>query len=328
MIPPDLNNQSKLTRALKEEAKRLGFDACGISEACELEEEARKLEHWLNQGRHASMGWMANNFDKRTDPRKLVDGARSIVSVLHNYYYPDSDHQEKNAGKISKYARGDDYHLVMKEKLWSLFNWLEGQVGSVQGRAFVDSAPVMDKAWAQRSGLGWIGKHSNLISRDIGSYFFIGELIVDVALDTDQPIQDYCGSCTRCIDACPTDAIYQPYVVDANRCISYLTIEHRADDVAPDLQQRLEGWIFGCDICQDVCPWNKFKAHSKETRYAPRDGLNRTISEWEEIDLELFRQLFRKNPVKRTKFEGFKRNIKMIKRAAGSMDKGEIQTET
>lgn len=316
MTVPDLNHQSHLTRALKEEAKRLGFDACGISEACELEEEARKLEHWLNQGRHASMGWMANHFDKRTDPRKLVDGARSVVSVLHNYYYPGTDQQKNEIGKISRYARGDDYHLVMKEKLWNLFNWLEEQVGSVQGRAFVDSAPVMDKAWARKSGLGWMGKHSNLISREIGSYFFIGELIVDVTLDTDDPIQDYCGSCTRCIDACPTDAIYEPYAVDANRCISYLTIEHREDDIAPDLQQRLEGWIFGCDICQEVCPWNKFKKHAQETRYAPREGMSRTVEEWEEIDLELFRQIFRKNPVKRTKFEGFQRNLRMVKKPA------------
>ena len=316
MTVPDLNHQSRLTRALKEEAKRLGFDACGISEARELEEEARKLEHWLNQGRHASMGWMANHFDKRTDPRKLVDGARSVVSVLHNYYYPDTDQQKKEIGKISRYARGDDYHLVMKEKLWNLFNWLEEQVGSVQGRAFVDSAPVMDKAWARKSGLGWMGKHSNLISREMGSYFFIGELIVDVTLDTDDPIQDYCGSCTRCIDACPTDAIYEPYAVDANRCISYLTIEHREDDIAPELQQRLEGWIFGCDICQLVCPWNKFKKHAQETRYAPREGMSRTVEEWEEIDLELFRQIFRKNPVKRTKFEGFQRNLRMVKKPA------------
>lgn len=301
-----------LSRKIKAEALRLGFDACGISEATQLDEEARRLEHWLKQGRHGTMGWMERNFDKRVDPRKLVDGARSVISVLHNYYQPVPHPDDPDMGKISRYAWGDDYHLVMKERLYALFNWIEAEVGEINGRAFVDSAPVLDKAWARRSGLGWIGKHSNLLNRTMGSFFFIGELILDVPLAADGPVPDHCGTCTRCIDACPTDAIYQPYAVDANRCISYLTIEHREDDVSMELQQNLDNWIFGCDVCQDVCPWNKFKRPATEPRYAAREGMVDTkLETWLEIDLEEFRRRFRKNPIKRTKFEGFKRNVRM-----------------
>ena len=307
-----MSNREKLTLEIKAEAHRLGFDACGVSEATQLDDEARRLETWLNQGRQGTMAWMERNFEKRVDPRKLVEGARSVISVLHNYYQPIPHPEDEQVGKISRYAWGDDYHDVMKERLYMLYNWIEERVGEISGRAFVDSAPVLDKAWAKRSGLGWVGKHSNLINRSLGSFFFIGELIIDVDLDPDGPIQDYCGSCTRCIDACPTDAIYQPYAVDANRCISYLTIEHRADDVSKDLQQSFDNWIFGCDVCQDVCPWNKFKRPSKEPRYAARAGMVDThLEEWLEIDLEAFRRQFRKNPVKRTKFEGFKRNVRM-----------------
>ena len=305
-------DREKLSSQIKAEARRLGFDACGISEATQLDEEAQKLETWLNQGRHGTMAWMERNFDKRIDPRKLVEGAQSVISVLHNYYQPFPHPADQAVGKISRYAWGDDYHDVMKERLYMLFNWIEEQVGEIHGRAFVDSAPVLDKAWAKRSGLGWVGKHTNLINRSLGSFFFIGELIIDIPLQADGPIPDYCGSCTRCIDACPTDAIYQPYAVDANRCISYITIEHREDDIDADLQQSLDNWIFGCDVCQDVCPWNKFKRPSQELRYAPRAGMVDTrMEEWLEIDLEAFRKQFRKNPVKRTKFEGFKRNVRM-----------------
>ena len=302
----------KLARDLKAEAARLGFDACGLSKAEALDEEARRLEQWLAEGRHGTMGWMARHFDKRTDPRKLVEGAQTVVSVLHNYYQPIAHAEGAHRGKISRYAWGDDYHEVMKEKLFRLFAWLDERVGGVHGRAFVDSAPVMDKAWAQRSGLGWIGKHTNLINRSLGSFFFIGELIIDVALPPDGPIPDYCGSCTRCIDACPTDAIYQPYAVDSNRCISYLTIEHRADDIPFEIRPDMGNWIFGCDICQDVCPWNKFKRPTAEPRYLPRLGFTDTeLREWIELDLEAFRRRFRKNPVKRTKFEGFLRNVRI-----------------
>lgn len=314
-----MSAREKLSLEIKAEARRLGFDACGISEATQLDEEARRLERWLNAGRHGTMDWMGRNFDKRVDPRKLVEGAKSVISVLQNYYQPIEHPDDPAVGKISRYAWGDDYHFVMKERLFALYNWIETRVGEISGRAFVDSAPVLDKAWAQRSGLGWMGKHTNLINRSIGSFFFIGELIIDVPLTPDGPIPDYCGSCTRCIDACPTDAIFAPYAVDANRCISYLTIEHRADDIPDTLQQQLENWVFGCDVCQDVCPWNKFKQPTREPRYAPRDGMVDTrLEEWLEIDLEAFRKQFRKNPVKRTKFEGFKRNVRMALQGAGA----------
>ena len=312
------SEREALTRELKAEARRLGFAACGVAEATRLDEEARRLEEWLTNGRHASMAWMANHFEKRVDPRRLVEGARSVVSVLENYHYPAEEHA--GAGKISKYARGDDYHHVMKEKLFALFNWLDERVGGISGRAFVDSAPVLDKVWAQRSGLGWIGKHSNLLNRSMGSFFFIGEIIIDVPLSYDSPIGDYCGTCTRCIDACPTDAIYRPYAVDANRCISYWTIEHRGDDIPENLGREFGSWIFGCDICQDVCPWNKFKQPSSETRYQPRQRVTDTpLEEWQELDLDEFRRRFAKSPVKRAKYEGFLRNVGVaLQNAEGS----------
>ena len=311
----DQQAQERLARELKTEALRLGFDACGISKAEPLDDEARRLEQWLNEGRYATMEWMARNFEKRVDPTKLVEGAKSVVSVLHNYYQPVAHGQGEATGKISRYAWGEDYHFVLKDKLYALYNWLDERVGGISGRAFVDSAPVMDKVWAQRSGLGWIGKHSNLLNRQMGSFFFIGELIIDVDLPPDGPLPDYCGSCTRCIDACPTDAIYQPYAVDANRCISSWTIEHRGDDVPDALAAQFDNWIFGCDICQDVCPWNKFKYATDESRFSPRPGLPDTeLREWLELDLDAFRERFRKNPVKRAKFEGFKRNVRIALR--------------
>lgn len=310
--------RQRLTRELKAEARRLGFEACGASKAERLDEEARRLEAWLHQGRHASMHWMENHFEKRIDPRRLVDGAESVVSVLHNYYQPMEPERAEGVGKISRYAWGDDYHAVMKEKLFALYHWLDQRMGGISGRVFVDSAPVLDKAWARRSGLGWMGKHSNLINRSLGSFFFIGELIVDVPLAYDNPIEDYCGSCTRCIDACPTDAIYQPYAVDANRCLSYWTIEHRGDDIPDTIASRMEDWIFGCDICQDVCPWTKFSKPTAEESYEPRPGLPDTkLDEWEELDLDAFRERFRKSAVKRTKLEGFQRNVRTALRNRG-----------
>ncbi len=308
----DQHAQQRLARALKAEATRLGFDACGISKAERLDDEARRLEQWLAEDRHASMAYMANHFDKRVDPTRLVEGAQSVVSVLHNYYQAVVPPDDDDVGKISRYAWGDDYHDVLKEKLYELYHWLDERLGGISGRAFVDSAPVLDKVWAARSGLGWIGKHTNLINRQMGSFFFIGELIVDVPLPPDSSIPDYCGSCTRCLDACPTDAIYQPYVVDANRCIAYLTIEHRGDDIPPALHPDMENWIFGCDICQDVCPWNKFKFATEEPRFMPRPGLTDTeLRQWIELDLEAFRETFRKSPIKRAKFEGFIRNVRI-----------------
>ena len=311
----DQHAQQRLARALKAEATRLGFDACGISKAERLDDEARRLEQWLAEDRHASMAYMANHFDKRVDPTRLVEGAQSVVSVLHNYYQAVAHPDDDAIGKISRYAWGDDYHDVLKEKLYELYHWLDERLGGISGRAFVVSAPVLDKVWAARSGLGWIGKHTNLINRQMGSFFFIGELIVDVPLPPDSPIPDYCGSCTRCLDACPTDAIYQPYVVDANRCISYLTIEHRGDDIPPALHPDMENWIFGCDICQDVCPWNKFKFATEEPRFMPRPGFTDTeLRQWIELDLEGFRETFRKSPIKRAKFEGFIRNVRIALR--------------
>ena len=277
------------------------------------------MEAWLLDGRNASMGWMERNFDKRIDPTRLVDGAKSEVSVLQSYYQPIERPEVEGLAKISRYAWGEDYHTVLKEKLFELYNWLDERVGGISGRAFTDSAPVMDKAWAARSGLGWIGKHSNLINRRLGSYFFIGELIVDVDLATDDPVQDYCGSCTRCIEACPTDAIYQPYAVDAHRCISYQTIENRTSTIPEEMHHHLEGWVFGCDICQEVCPWNKFKKTTNEPRYLPRDGMvDTTLDRYQEMDIEEYRERFRRTPVKRAKFDGFQRNVDAAKRGRSS----------
>ncbi len=309
----DAHTQAQLAANLKREAARLGFDACGISAAERLDDEARRLEQWLLEGRHGTMDWMADNFEKRVDPTQLVDGAASVVSVLHNYYQPLDPPDDPEVGKISRYAWGDDYHDVMREKLYLLYHWLEEAVGAeINGRAFVDSAPIMDKAWAKRSGLGWQGKHSNLLNREMGSFFFLGELVVSVPLATDGPMPDYCGSCTRCIDACPTDAIYEPYAVDASRCISYLTIEHGPDDVPDELAAGMGNWIFGCDICQDVCPWNKFAMATDEPRYLPdANGRPDTeLREWAELSLDAFEKRFAESPVARATFEGFQRNVR------------------
>ncbi|HEX7070866.1 MAG TPA: tRNA epoxyqueuosine(34) reductase QueG [Rhodothermales bacterium] len=321
----DVNSRSRLSAALKEEARRLGFNACGISEARRLDEDAARLERWLNEGRHASMEWMERNFDKRVDPTLLVEGARSVVSVLHNYFQGPRTPSETSAPLISRYAWNDDYHDVMKERLYELFAWLDREVSGAGGRVFVDSAPVLEKTWAARSGLGWIGKNANLLRQDLGSFFFVGEMIVDVPLMADSPTADHCGSCTRCIDACPTGAIYEPRAVDANRCISYLTIEHRADDIAPEVQALMGQWIYGCDVCQDVCPWNKFAKQTHESRYHAREGLRGTpLREWEELDLEAYRRRFKNSAVKRAKFEGLKRNVRI---AAANMRAGAGQDE-
>ncbi|MGK7368877.1 MAG: tRNA epoxyqueuosine(34) reductase QueG, partial [Candidatus Halalkalibacterium sp. M3_1C_030] len=248
-------NLTQRTQRVREEALRLGFDGCGFSKAQRLEKEERRLEEWLNQGRHGSMGWMENYFDKRVDPTKLVPGSKSVVSVIGSYYHPDHERQQQESGKpkIAKYAQGRDYHKVYKGKLKKLFNFTKELVGNIHGRIFVDSAPVLDKAWAARSGLGWIGKNSNLLNKDIGSFFFIGEMIIDVEFIYSTQVTDHCGTCTRCIDACPTNAIYEPYRVDSNKCISYLTIELK-DQIPEKHRNDLGQWMYGCDICQDVCP--------------------------------------------------------------------------
>jgi epoxyqueuosine reductase len=265
----------------------------------------------LTQNYQGEMAYMANHFDKRLDPRKLVDGAKSVISVLLNYY-PKLTISESDNYKISKYAYGTDYHFVLKDKLKELLNFIHREIGEVNGRAFVDSAPVMDKVWAEKSGLGWIGKHSNLLNRQMGSFFFIGELILDLELAYDSPVGDFCGTCTRCIDACPTDAIVSPYVVDGSKCISYFTIELK-EQIPSEVQGKFENWIFGCDICQDVCPWNRFAKPHQTAEFEPSDKLTQMKkSDWEEITEEVFKELFQKSAVKRTKLQGLQRNISFV----------------
>ncbi len=303
-------NISQQSNFIKNKALTLGFSHCGISKAGFLEEQAPKLENWLTNNMHGQMNYMANHFDKRLDPRLLVDGAKSVVSLLYNYY--PSEEISSNF-KISKYAYGDDYHFVIKNKLKELIFELRQEIGDIQGRAFVDSAPVMDKVWAQKSGLGWIGKNSNLINKKSGSFFFIAELIIDLELVYDDPIKDYCGTCTRCIDACPTDAIVSPYVVDGSKCISYYTIELK-EAIPAEVKGKFENWAFGCDICQDVCPWNRFSTPHEEPAFKPTQNLVELAkSDWKDISLEVFNAVFKNSPINRTKFEGFTRNLKFLK---------------
>lgn len=301
------------TQLIKQKARELGFDYCGVSKAEFLEQEAPRLEQWLNRQMHGQMAYMANHFDKRLDPRLLVDGAKSVVSVLLNYYPEKELSAEPGDYKISKYAYGRDYHFVLKDKLAELIEFVRAEIGEVGGRAFVDSAPVMDKAWAARSGLGWVGKHSNLLNREMGSFFFIGELILDLELEPDGPVKDYCGTCTRCMDACPTDAIPAPYVVDGSRCISYFTIELK-EQIPEDVRGKFENWIFGCDICQDVCPWNRFAKPHQELDFQPSAQLKDMKNpDWEEITEEVFKVLFKESAVKRTKLAGLRRNIGFLR---------------
>lgn len=305
-------NPARNTARIKQKAHELGFFYCGISKADFLEDEARRLDQWLKNGYNGRMQYMENHFDKRLDPRLLVDGAKSVVSLLLNYY-PEARQQDPDAPKISKYAYGTDYHHVIKDKLKELFRFIGETIGEVGGRVFVDSAPVMDKAWAQKSGLGWIGKNTNLIHPKHGSFFFIAELILDLELEPDGPIKDYCGTCTKCIDACPTEAIVQPYVVDGSKCISYLTIELKDAILPGEFRNRMDNWMFGCDICQDVCPWNRFSKPHNEPQFDPHENLLRlSKSDWADLTEDVFSELFRRSAVKRTKFEGLKRNIKFL----------------
>ena len=304
-------DSSKHTQIIKQEAKRLGFDFCGISKAEFLEEEAPKLEAWLKAGMHGKMEYMENHFDKRLNPTLLVEGAKSVVSLLYNYYPEQTQNTE--APKISKYAYGYDYHEVIKEKLKEFLNTLKEKIGDVNGRAFVDSAPVLDKAWAKKSGLGWIGKNANLINKQNGSFFFIAELIIDLDLEYDGPMQDYCGTCTKCIDACPTVAIVEPFIVDGSKCISYLTIELK-DAIPNEFKNKMDNWAFGCDVCQDVCPWNRFSTPHHETLFNNQTGLlNLSTDEWHEMTEETFNKVFKHSAVKRTKYKGLKRNLEFIK---------------
>jgi epoxyqueuosine reductase len=305
-------NTSQQTQLIKQEANRLGFMFCGVSKADFLEEEAPRLDAWLNQNYNGEMAYMANHFDKRLDPRKLVEGAQSVISLALNYF-PEKQ-QTPEAPQISKYAYGKDYHKVIKKKLLKLIEFITTEIGEVDGRAFVDSAPVMDKAWAKRSGLGWVGKNTNLINPKSGSFFFLAELILDLPLETDGPIKDYCGTCTKCIDACPTDALVAPYQIDGSKCISYLTIELKEELLPNEFKGKLDNWMFGCDVCQDVCPWNKFSKATNETAFAPSSLLLEMKNpEWEELTNEVFNKIFEGSAVKRTKFAGLTRNISFLK---------------
>ena len=305
-------NSTTYSQMIKAEAMRLGFMACGISKAVFLEDEAPRLEKWLQNNHHGEMNYMENHFDKRLDPRKLVDGAKSVVSLALNYY-TDQKQEDPNAPKISKYAYGDDYHDVIKEKLTALLAFIRLEIGEVYGRSFVDSAPVLDKVWAKKAGLGWIGKNSNLINKKTGSFFFLAELIIDLELDYhEEPSKDHCGTCTKCIDACPTDAIIAPYVVDGSQCISYLSIELK-NDIPKEFKGKMNNWMFGCDICQDVCPWNKFSILHTEPKFIPHDGiLDLSQRDWQEITEDTFKKVFKNSAVKRTKFSGLKRNIDFL----------------
>ncbi len=300
------------TQIVKNIAHELGFAFCGVSKSGFLKEEAPRLEDWLNKNMHGKMHYMQNHFDKRLDPQKLVPGSKSVVSLMYNYY-PSKQQDETSSHKISKYAYGQDYHFVVKDKLKRFLQEIHSRIGEVEGRVFVDSAPVLEKAWAAKSGLGWIGKNANLINPKAGSFFFLAELIIDLELDVDGPIKDYCGTCTKCIDACPTDAIHEPYKVDGSKCISYFTIELK-EEIPKDVSGKFENWMFGCDICQDVCPWNRFSKPHNEPLFSPHSkllGMNKT--EWQELTKETFNEVFKKTAVKRTKFEGLKRNIQFLK---------------
>lgn len=306
-----MNNKETNTKFIKSEAQRLGFLSCGISKSGFLEAEAPRLEKWLNQNQHGQMSYMENHFDKRLNPSLLVDDAKSVVSLLLNYY--PSETQTEDTYKISKYAYGQDYHFVIKEKLKELLQAIQENIGDVSGRAFVDSAPVLDKAWAAKSGLGWIGKNSNLITKTIGSFYFIAELIIDLELDYDHATTDHCGSCTACLDACPTEAIVAPYVVDGSKCISYFTIELK-ENLPQEMKGKFDDWAFGCDVCQDVCPWNRFsKPHNEPLFNTNPELLSMTKKDWEEITKETFEAVFKNSAVKRTKWEGIKRNITFLK---------------
>ncbi len=302
----------KYTHLIKTEALRLGFLSCGISKAEFLEEDAVHLESWLSNNFHGKMSYMENHFDKRLDPRLLVDDAKSVISLSYNYY--PSQFQNKDTYKIAKYAYGQDYHHVIKSKLKELSVYIKDLIGDVNGRAFVDSAPLMERTWAQKSGIGWKGKNSLLLQKQQGSFFFLCELVLDLELEYDSPMTDHCGTCTKCIDSCPTDAILPNNTVDGSKCISYFTIELK-DNLPNTFKNQFNDWIFGCDICQDVCPWNRFSEPHNEPLFTPKSELlNMSKKDWEEITEDVFGGIFQKSAVKRTKFEGLKRNISFLKK--------------
>lgn len=305
-------NKIKYTKLIKEKAKQLGFSFCGISKAEFLLSEAPKLEKWLKENKNGKMAYMENHFDKRLDPTLLVEDAKSVISLMYNYFTPKNQ-LDSLAPKISKYAYGEDYHDVVKEKLKELLLFIQLEIGEVSGRCFVDSAPILERAWAVKSGLGWVGKNGNLINKGNGSFYFLAELIIDLDLNYDGVVSDHCGSCTACIDACPTQAIVSPTIVDGSKCISYFTIELK-EAIPTAMKGKFDNWAFGCDVCQDVCPWNKFSKPHQEPKFEPNEQLlNMNQQDWQEITEQVFSQLFKKSAIKRTKYNGLKRNIDFIK---------------
>lgn len=309
-----MHSREKITHEIKASARQLGFDFCGIAKAQKLDEDAGRLEQWLNKGMHGTMQYMEHHFDLRIDPSRLVPGAKSVITLLLNYY-PEQQ-QKENTVQVSKYAFGNDYHEVIREKLKLLLQSIKLSAGEINGRGFVDSAPVLERTWAQKSGLGWVGKNGNLIHKQMGSFFFIATLIVDVELNYDDAFaKEYCGSCTKCIDECPTGAILPEKVIDGSKCISYFTIELK-DALIPDtMKGKFGNWIFGCDVCQDVCPWNRFSKPNKESGFTPLpEVLNFSKNDWEELTEESFKNIFRHSALKRTKWSGIKRNLKFIEK--------------
>jgi epoxyqueuosine reductase len=302
------------TDFIKKKAKELGFEYCGIAKAQKLDDDARRLEQWLNKGMQGTMEYMEKYFDLRIDPEKLVTGARSVICLLINYF-PETK-QNDNSNKISKYAYGNDYHEVIREKLNALLEMMIAEIGEIHGRGFVDSAPVLERTWAQRSGSGWIGKNGNLITKENGSFYFIATLIIDVELVYDDPfVKDYCGTCTRCIDSCPTEAILPGKVINGSKCISYFTIELKEQLIPVEMQGKFDNWMFGCDTCQDVCPWNRFSKPGSEQGFTPiPEILNFTTKEWDEISEETFKKIFKSSAIKRAKYSGIKRNLNFIKK--------------
>ncbi len=309
-----LLHTEKNTHLIKTEAHRLGFNSCGIAKAVQLEDDARRLEQWLNKGHQGEMQYMERHFDLRIDPRKLVPGAKSVITLMLNYF--PAEQQQPNTPHIAKYAYGTDYHFVIRHKLNELLQYIKDNIGAVDGRGFVDSAPVLERSWAVRSGMGWVGKNGNVLTKHSGSFFFIATLITDLDLVADSPFTtDHCGTCTRCIDACPTEAIVSPTEIDGSKCISYLTIELKDALIPTGFHDKMKDWMFGCDICQDVCPWNRFSKSNTESAFTPiPEILNLSLQQWEEMSEETFNKVFKNSPLKRTKWKGIQRNIKAIKK--------------
>ncbi|MDF2189958.1 tRNA epoxyqueuosine(34) reductase QueG [Paraflavitalea sp. CAU 1676] len=311
------------TAFIKSLARELGFDYCGIARAQRLDEDARRLENWLQQGMHGSMRYMENHFELRIDPTRLVPGAQSVITLLLNYY--PAEKQDPDALQVSKYAYGKDYHEVIREKLNRFLAHIRLQIGEVQGRGFVDSAPVLERAWAQKSGIGWIGRNGNLLTKQGGSFFFIATLITDLPLVYDDPFaKDYCGTCRKCIDACPTDAILDNKVIDGSKCISYFTIELKEKLIPSDMKDKFDNWFFGCDTCQDVCPWNRFSTPTRETEFSPiPELLNFSTAEWQSMTEDAFRKIFRHSPLKRSKYQGIQRNLSFVQNTDHGTTAGE-----